>query len=475
MQIIGRKGERSRLEDCCTINKPFFVAVYGRRRVGKTFLIEQHFKDQLAFQATGVARGSMKTQLKAFHRGFARYGEDYARCPASWEEAFGLLEELLDSGDAVREKRGGKLVVFIDEMPWFDTRRSKFFEWLGIFWNEFASKRDDIVLVACGSASSWMLNKLIRDRGALYNRVNIRLPLAPFSLGECESYCRELGLGWSRRQVLEAYMVFGGVPFYYDQLDRRKSLPQNIDDLLLSPTGALHFEYDDLTRTLFDSPESYAKLLEMLAARREGASRQELEKSRQTAGGQSLTRMLGNLVQCGFIREYLKSSGRQRTKHYQVSDPFLWFHFSIMSRGKTRSWTDYVTTQSYASWSGYAFELVCTCHVKQIKRALGIEGVQTEDYPWSTPAASQKKAQIDLVIDRRDGVVNLCEMKYYDDVFVIDEEYGRNLLRKKLAYREETKTRKSLHITMVTMNGVMHDARYLENVTSEVVGEQLFD
>lgn len=476
MNIVGRRAEIRLLTALRDSRTSEFVALYGRRRVGKTYLIEQFYDNTFSFHVVGLSNGRMKDQLEAFRVAINRSGGDRRKAFASWREAFDELVGLLSSDGVRKDPLSGKRVVFFDELPWLDTQKSDFFTWFEHFWNSWGHSQNDLVLIACGSASAWVKRKLCQSKAGFYRRVTQEINLQPFTLGECEEYCADfLRLGWTRKQVVEAYMIFGGVPQYYKMLRPELSLAGNIDLLCLAPAGALRDEFEAVTSSLFKVPAPYVAVLEAVAKRRGGVSRMDLNEDARLPSGKELTKVLGNLVACGFVRESSRTPKKKRGLHYQLVDPFARFHFDVIEPGKVASWTSYMGTPSHAAWAGYAFELVCLLHVRQVKRALGIENVLSDDYAWKSAEDSRPGAQVDLVIDRKDDVVELCEMKYCQGEFTIDADYAARLRNKVEAFRREhSPCRKAVHIVMVTLNGVAHNAYYREVIASEVRGEDLF-
>ena len=475
--IIGRKKERAILDRLLHSGRPEFVAVYGRRRVGKTHLVREYFKDGFAFYATGVANEKTRVQLKAFGEALQEYGSQERTIPKDWFEAFSRLKSVLSAEDAVRDRASGRLVIFLDELPWFDTARSDFKTAFEYFWNGWASARDDIMLVVCGSATSWIITNLIDDYGGFHNRITRRIRLDPFTLGECEEYYRTAGFGFTRQQIVESYMVFGGIPYYLNLVDQRMSLAQNIDQLCFDGSAPLRNELGRLFRSLFKHSEKHLLIIEKLVTRRSGLTRAELERIEGIGGGGPLTKALSELEQCGFIRRYRDYAKRQEGHHYQVIDPFTLFSLRFLENGRgdlgeVGSWMSYLGSAGFNAWSGLAFEMVCLNHVRQIKQALGIPAVETHESAWKS-SASDPGAQIDLLIDRKDGVVNICEMKFSGAEFVIDAAYEKVLRNKVDAFVREAAPNKALHLTMVTMHGVARN-KHSDIVLNEVVADDLF-
>ncbi|MBR3234674.1 MAG: ATP-binding protein [Atopobiaceae bacterium] len=472
MGFVGREKEMRLIDRCCESGRPEFVAIYGRRRVGKTLLVRKYFVDGFSFYATGIAEKNMKVQLKVFNLSLIEYGSSDRSIPADWFEAFTRLKTLLQEDGVRRDRASGRRVVFLDELPWFDTPRSSFKAALDWFWNGWASNCKDLMLVVCGSATSWMLDNLVDDHGGFYNRVTRQIHLMPFTLAETEQLFLSNRVALPRQQVIEAYMVFGGIPHYLNLVDRRSSLAQNVDQLCFQPTGELQHECDRLFRSLFKHADIYEAIISELSERLIGKTRVELASAEGIGGGKRLTKALRELEQCGFIRKYQNYRANKNGHFYQLVDPFTLFSWRLMRRGTTDSWTEYRGTPSYFAWVGHAFELVCLLHVRQLKHALGIAGVQTKESAWRS-RENTPGAQVDLLIDRRDGVIDLCEMKYSGSEFVIDADYARKLNRKLETFVREEHPKKALHLVMVTSNGVAHNAHY-DVLTDDIGPDALF-
>jgi len=463
--MIGREKERNELMKAKNSAYSEFVAVYGRRRVGKTFLIRETFGYSFVFQHAGVKNKNTVIQLDRFRQSLVESG--YADCPVlkNWYKAFDALKVVISAS------RQDKKVVFIDEMPWLDRPNANFVSALENFWNAWASARKDVLLIACGSASSWILRKLVYNKEGLHNRVTYRISLQPFTLKECAAYARELGLEYTNGQLAECYMVLGGIPYYWHYLERGKSVAQNIDEMFFAGVDKLENEFDELYASLFKAHEPYVQVVTALSVKKVGMTREELSRTSGLPETGRMTSVLDDLERCGFIRKYVPMGKVNRGAVYQLMDNFTLFYFRFIkpNHGIDRHyWSKMLPSSVHSSWAGLAFERLCLQHVEQIKGALQIRGVISTEYALYT-----QQAQIDLLIDRNDGIVNVCEMKFSDGEYEIakkDHEAMRSRLR---AVRETTGTRKALHTTFVTTCGLLYNA-YANDVQSKVVLDDLF-
>ncbi len=467
--IIGRDKEKQILSDIYNSGKSEFVAVCGRRRVGKTFLIKEYFEEELLFQTSGVANANKTTQIKTFYNEMLSCGLQSNKKPADWIDVFFMLRQIIEQSKQQRK------VILLDELPWMDTPRSGFISALEHFWNSWASSRHDVVLVVCGSSTSWMMNKLIQNHGGLYNRITQRIFLEPFTLKETEQMLQHKGFMLSRYEIAELYMILGGIPFYIDMLQQGLSLSQNIDDLLFRRNGSLRNEFDNLYASLFTNSDDYVKVVSALSKRKIGLTRAEIVDETKLNSGGGLSAMLQNLEWSGFLRIYDNYMGKRgETTLYQLTDFFtlFYFHFLRKDTKAENTWTTIQHTPEFHSWIGLTFELLALLHINQVKSALGISGVRTKEYAWRQHDEGQG-AQIDLVIDRTDNTVNLCEMKFSINPYEIDKDYEMNLRNKLSCFIKQPKFRKSVQLTFITTYGVVRNT-HCGIVNNEITLEDLF-
>lgn len=469
--IVGRNRELEILNGLMDSRESQFVAVYGRRRVGKTFLVRQAFKGLFSFQHTGLANADKKKQLAEFSASLSKWGSGHVSRPKTWYEAFHVLENLLES------KPKGKKVVFIDELSWMDTAKSDFVSALEHFWNNWASARNDIVLVVCGSATSWIMSKIVMDKGGLHNRLTNRILLKPFTLQECELYAKGLGLEFVRKDLVELYMVLGGIPFYWSFLRKGESVAQNLDRMFFSELAPLGREFEALYASLFKHATPYIEVVEALSTKKSGLLRENILKETKLSDNTQFTKILTELEQSGFIRKYYVMGKKERDSVYQLMDNYTLFYFQFIQNNVSHDEMFYshrYATSAYKAWSGLAFERVCLHHINQIKFALGISGIASNVHSWVTKANdSHDGAQIDLLIDRADNCINICEMKFNNEEFSIDKKYDVELSNKISIFKEVSKTRKNVFLTIITVNGLKKN-QYSGRVAVEIDAKKLF-
>jgi uncharacterized protein len=471
MNIVGRAFEKAKLTEIVESDKAEFVAIYGRRRIGKTFLVKEFFGNQFAFYATGLANSNTKTQLLNFSIFLNTSFKKEFKVPATWLEAFHVLQTELSQIE-------GTKVIFIDELPWFDTKKSDFLTGLEFFWNGWASTQPNLKLIVCGSAASWMLNELIRNKGGLYNRVTQRIKIEPFSLHETELFLEAKDIHLDRYQILSLYMVMGGVPYYLDQLKKGQSATQNIERVCFEETGLLKTEFKFIFSSLFNNSGKHEQLLRKIYEIGSRATRENIVKQLQIISGGDVTIKLNELEESGFIKSYVPFGGNKTKKIYVISDYYTLFYLKFiehLSKYEAGNWANRINDSAVNTWAGLAYEQICCDHVKNIKTKLGIAGVYSETSTWAKKGDGETAgAQIDLIIDRKDRVINLCEIKFSVNEFKITKAYDANLRNKLALFREQTQTKKSIFLTMITTFGLVKNEYTRSIVQNELTMDDLF-
>lgn len=475
-ELIGRKEEISRLDRCMEDERAQLIIVYGRRRVGKTYLINQYFNGRFDFKLTGIYNARKEVQLQNFTAELNRQMKAEFDVPKNWLSAFNLLRNYLSS-----LPKDEKHVVFFDEMPWMDTQKSDFLMGFEFFWNDFGCTLKNLVFIICGSATSWMQKKISQNKGGLFNRQTCRLYLKPFTLKETEQYLLSRGIDWSHYDIAECYMILGGIPFYQSLLRPDLSLSGNIDNLFFRKRSELWDEFDHLYQTLFSNSQLYIKVLHTLSSKRSGLTRTELADQARLHDNNNLSEILSDLTNSDFIRPYSFYGRKKKETRYQATDYYSLFYFRFLKDYHGRDeqfWSHTYDNPSRRAWTGLSFELLCKDHVPQIKQKLGISGVLSEESSWFvrpsvTDGIENQGTQIDLLIDRRDHVINICEIKFSIKEFEIQKDYQESLRNKIEVFRSTTGTKKSLQLTMITTYGVKQN-KYSNIVGTQVVLDDLF-
>lgn len=448
--IIGRTNEQDILSKCVESDKAEFVAVYGRRRIGKTYLVKQFFGEAFDFYATGVYKITRSDQLKLWQEQLTKFSGIKNTKPKDWFEAFNQLREYIET---LTEKE--KVIIFIDELPWLDTPKSGFIRALELFWNGWAADRRGLKLIVCGSATTWMTNKLLGDKGGLHNRVTRPIRLAPFTLKETAEYLQSLNIEWEHKDILDTYMILGGTPYYLSLLRPELSLWQNIDELFFGRDAVLKTEYGFLFNSLFNEATMYRRIVEILASKLKGMTRTELVEHLKINDSGKVTEALDNLVKCDFLRRYQAFGKKERDMLYQLTDMYTLFYLRFVRNYhgmNEHAWSNMEEGKRNA-WAGYAFEQVCILHINQIRSALGISGIASDVCSWSY-RGDEQSAQIDLIIDRGDKAIDLCEMKYSDHEYELKKDYVEWLRQRRDLFREATGTKKTLRLTMIASSGI---------------------
>lgn len=474
-EIIGRDEEKLLLERVMATPKAELVAVYGRRRIGKTYLIRSYLKKQIVFEYSGVHNVETAVQLNNYYSALAKQLNNNITLPApsDWFAAFELTASLLQK--KIRRK---KMVFFLDEFPWMQTAKSNFLAAFEQFWNTWASKQNNLTVILCGSAASWMIQNVVRNKGGLHNRITKKIELQPFSLYETEAFLKSRNVQLNRYQITQLYMAFGGIPHYLEQAAPGLSAAQIIDKACFNKNGFLYNEFTDLYKALFDSAYRHFKVIKALAAKPMGLNRNELIKVCKLQSGGSTTALLEELSASGFITAYIPLGKKTKDSIYKLTDEYSLFYLKFMENnrnGGKGTWTKISDTPGWKSWSGLAFESICMKHIPAIKTGLGIHGIYSETAIWKSKGNSDKDvAQIDLVINRRDNCINLCEIKFYENKFILDKKYAAALQQKKSIFKTETKTRKHLFITLITTVGIQSNEHSLGLIDQQLTLDHLF-
>ena len=475
--IVGRKKEIEELDRLYHSNRPEFVAVYGRRRVGKTFLIKQALKDKITFQHTGVSpvdqeneKNRLSTQLESFYYSMLNHGLEGFKQPKSWMEAFFQLTQLLQKLD-----NGQRMVIFFDELPWMDTPRSRFLPAFESFWNGWCNGHDNVMLVVCGSATSWMLSNLSRSKGGLYGRLTDEIKVSPFTLKECEEYFDHENIELSRYDIVQSYMVFGGIPYYLSCFRKGYSFERNADMILFGSEPRLKDEFNRLFKAIFTNAEDCKQIIRLLATRNYGFTREEIATSTGLPLGGGLSDTLTALAESDFIMRY-SPYGKGTGEYYKLIDCFclFWLKYVEPNQNDAAYINDNFTSSIMKGWRGVAFEQVCWQHVAQIKRALEIGGVKTSLSAWNLPGNEDNAgAQVDLLIMRADNIVNLCEMKFYSSEYSIDKDEESKLLHRVEMLKETLSDKQRVHLTLITTFGLTY-GKHSGKVQKVIVCDDLF-
>ena len=462
--MIGRKMEMQILNEVYHSGKAELVAIYGRRRVGKTFLVDHFFHDRIAFRHAGLSPIEMETmneespmriQLRHFHNSLIEQGMESSQVPKDWLDAFLMLEIFLKSKD-----NGGRMIVFIDELPWLDTPRSYFVTAFEGFWNSWACHRDNIMVVVCGSSTTWILDKLINNHGGLYGRVTRQIKLSPFTLHECEEYFRDRQIKMTRYDITCTYMILGGIPFYLDCITRGSTLANSIDRMFFTSNAILVNEYDRLFSSTFTNPDMMKSIIRILSKTNAGLTKGEISKVSRYSSGGTLTKALEALIANDFVIRYVPFGYTKKHVCYKLVDPFCMFCLKFVEGNNSlvnSFWNTHSSSQSVAAWRDFAFENVCFNHIKQIKSALEIGGVTTKQSIWSKRADDKTGAQIDMIIERNNNIVNSCEMKFYKNEFEVTKEYYRVLVNRQMLLENSLQKKMAVHNTLITAEGLAYN------------------
>ena len=460
-EFIGREKEKAILQAALDSGEAEMVAVIGRRRVGKTFLIKTAYKGMIDFEATGVQNADAEEQLQNFtlqmNEQFHK-GEPVLK-PTNWLDAFHQLGVALD-----KKRKRKRMVVFLDEVPWFDSHKSGFIRALGYFWNSWAVNRN-VVVVICGSAASWMIQKIIYDKGGLHNRITRRIDVTPFNLHETEKFLKSRNVNLSRYQIVEVYMALGGVPHYLKEVEAGKSPAESIDKACFSPSGILTDEFLRLYPALFDNAEQHLTVIRALGQKWKGLTRKELLDTSRLPDGGNTTLVVDELVSSGFVSIYYPFGKTKKEMLYRLTDEYSLFYLHFIEKKPKKGkdiWKELSQTQLYKSWSGFAFEGICFKHIEQIKKALGISGIYTEASSFTFKGNDVEDGiQIDLLLDRKDQIINLFEIKFYNAVWQLDKNDAAVFREKMAVFQRVSTTKKHIFLTLISTFGIKQNAHSL--------------
>lgn len=474
--LIGREEERQILEKALLSSKAEMISVIGRRRVGKTFLIKSVYQEQIDFEITGIQFATRQEQLLNFMirlSDFAK-GSLPISTPKNWIEAFHFLSKFLELRQQEKEE---KLVVFLDELPWLSTHRSGFLKGLSFFWNSWAVNQK-IVVVICGSAASWMIKKVVHHKGGLHNRITKRITLKPFTLAETEFFFKVRNFNFDRYQILHLYMAMGGVPHYLDEIEGGQSAAQNINKICFAENGLLYDEFPKLYSSLFENSDTHIKVIRALAKKRKGLTRSEIVTQSKLAEGGGVSKVIEELIHSGFIAMYHPFGKKKKHRLYRLTDEYSLFYIQFIESNRNVGqgiWQQLSQTNYYTSWAGYAFESICLKHIPQIKQALGIAGVYSTASTFFKKGNEEEEGlQIDLLIDRNDHVINICEMKFYGAEVTITKSMAMTLRNRLVNFKELTKTRKQVFLTFMTTFGVKQNKHSMGLIDVALTMDDLF-
>lgn len=472
MKVAGREVEIKKMQNLLENPQSEFLAVYGRRRIGKTYLIREVYKQNIIFECSGLHQKDTKQQLENFWLTLIETKTNpKPELPKTWLQAFALLKAHLSQLNKPQKK-----VIFLDEIAWFETPRSGFLAALDNFWNQFCSKRDDIVLVICGSAASWIIDKVINNRGGLHNRVTSHIRLLPFTLNETKDFLKMLKVSLTLKDIATLYMAIGGVPYYLKDVKAGQSIAQILDELFFKPQANLKNEFKNLYASLFKNSDLHVAIVQALTTKNKGLTRNQLLTATELASGGGFSILLNELVACGFVKIIYPINKTKEDLLYRLIDEFSIFYYKFLINSKANnSWLHVYNTQAYKIWTGYAFENMCFKHILQIKKTLGISGIISNEYSWLLKGTKNESGtQIDFIIDRNDNCINVLELKFYDTIFELTKNYSQQLSEKVQIFKEKNKVKKNVFITLLTPNGVKKNQYYLSTITNQLIIDDLF-
>lgn len=462
--MIGRVEQIIQLNEALLSVKSSFIAITGRRRVGKTYLIDEVYKKNICLRVTGIQGEDLKTQIVNFTEKISEYSnKPIFSIPKNWQETFLHLKSYLKT-----LPKNKKQVIFLDELPWINTSKSGFIQLLAHLWNDFLSKESHFILVVCGSSTSWITQKIVNDKGGFHNRLTHHIKLNPFTLSETKQFLLTKNIKQSDSSIAEIYMIMGGIPFYLENIKQGESPTVSVERMCFLDGGILKNEYDNLYKAIFESPENHEAIVESLATAKQGLTREEIINKTKISAGGTYKRAIEELLIAGFVVEEYPFGKKKRGSIYRLVDEFSIFYHKFIRenrRNQVGIWQILSNSQSYKIWSGYAFESLCMRHVNEIKKAMGVQNVYAETSSYRHVGDNAVDGfQIDLIIDRKDMAINLCECKFYESTFEITKKYATQLKWRKSAFRYSTSTKKNIFTTLITNHPIKENEYSLESV-----------
>ena len=471
--MVGRIQEISILEKAFKSTESELVAIYGRRRVGKTYLVREHFAGRTFFSFSGLFMATQEEQLKEFSMAMSRINDSSIslRVPKDWFEAFNDLRIIIEADKSKKKK-----VIFLDEVPWIATAKSRFLTAFENFWNGWASGTKNLLIIICGSASSWMINKIEKSKGGLYNRVTRRIVLQPFTLGETEAFLKSKNINLSRYHLVEMYMILGGIPHYLNQIEKGDTPAIAANRVIFSNLGLLKDEFEQLFESLFGENTIHKKIVELLAQHRYGLVREEILKELNLSSSGWLSGALEELETSGFLKQYVPFGNKKKDARFKLVDNYCLFYVKFKMQKEISNWETAYNSASWNSWRGLTFENVVLSHSKNIIKSLSISGINTNVSTWHQKGnAEVPGAQIDMLIERGDKAFNICEIKFSENPFLITKQYAYELSLKKAAFSYYLKSKRTLLLTFISFAGVIDNEYARQAIDNQISIDDLFD
>jgi AAA+ ATPase superfamily predicted ATPase len=406
-QFIGRKVEIAQLTALIDLPRPSIAVIYGRRRVGKSELIRHVTQGKNVLSFEGLEGQPKHKQIKNFLFQLSAQSNIREKNISDWPDALILLRTLTQDG---------QWIIILDEFQWMANYQNELVSVIKMIWEKYLSQNPDLTLILCGSIASFMKSKVLKS-SALYGRTDYELNLHELNLSEISEFFP----GKGSDEVIDTAMLVGGIPKYLELISEYPSLYDALEPLAFSQDGFFKTEYDRLFASHFGKKPIFMKIIQTLATNPYGLTTGKLAKEMQVASGGTLCHQLDDLESAGFLHSIIpfdKPEGSKLRK-YILMDAYVRFYHSII-RGSMKETTPpntqfhaIMSSPRYAAWAGMAFEFLCMRHHKEISRILGFHGI-----PYTAGPFFQRKTldtpgvQIDLLFERSDKILVLCEMKY---------------------------------------------------------------
>jgi uncharacterized protein len=473
--MVGRIEELAQLKAFLNSNKSEFITILGRRRIGKTYLIDQAYEHNMCFAVTGIQDEKKKEQLENFNRKlyFTNKNNYMPITLKNWGEAFFQLRLYLET-----LPKNKKQVIFLDELPWISTAKSGFLQQLAHLWNDYLSKQKHFILIVCGSASSWIKKNIINDKGGLHNRVTCSINLSPFTLKETKDFFESKKIKFTHNQIAQVYMALGGIPFYLNHFKKGESVPQALERICFADNGPLRNEYSNLYKALFKEASNHEKIVAALATSQKGMLRSEIIAKSKVRDGGPFNRAMDELLACGFIGTLSQFGTIKREEVYRMQDEFSIFYHRFIKKSTKYipgNWQQQMNMQSFKISQGYLFELLIYRHIELLRKKLRIRNTYCEYSTFYYNVPNTSGLQIDLLIDRNDSVINYCEIKYYTEAIEITKKMYENINSKIEYFKEISKSKKNIQYSLITNLPIKENNYSKEIIDNKVNLDEFFE
>ncbi|MFH1654342.1 MAG: ATP-binding protein [Pseudomonadota bacterium] len=484
--FVGRRDEIRRLDEIVERKRASFIVVYGRRRVGKTELIEQYFCNDTVLKFEGIEIDKedvrnyderQKFQIDQSLKRLAKYLDNpligKVQC-RTWGDFFDILSEV-----ATKQN----VVIYFEEIQWLANYESHFFSELKPFWDDRWRHNEKLKLVICGSSTSFIVGQLLSNK-AIYSRSQEEFHLREFNLMEIRDYLGNKG----HKETMLAQLTVGGIPEYLGRLKEKGTVLSNLCKNSFRPDAFFSLEKDKIFISSLSRNHNYQKIVEYLG-RCKFATALEITKAIKgdSAGGGSVTRLLEDLSRCGFIKRYtpIHKDDQSKLIRYSISDEYLQFYFrfikpkltKIQNKSYVENTLQGINKRSFETVMGFNFERWCQKNASLFAKILGFSGVEYESGSFfdAKTQMQEKGFQIDLMYIIKGSKIIICEIKFYDGL--VDNRVCEEVKRKIELFQLSMQRYKNYtyEAVLITTEGVRDSATIQATFDHIITFEDIFD